>query len=203
MHDALQSPVNLFDFFHERVDAVASSQRDTISQNGIFYLSQLLATHGHSDQPEEPETLVDLMLRAQQGGPGAAIQDYRTLGDRALLLSGFFRAHVEQGMLSVEYYLHMGTAAYRALASLLQLGQNQNSFSDIFSELAHRFSTCAAILNVVEQEVRAEADHSDTPPTDQEILALYTHWQETGSPQAARRLVALGLLPSSKTAVEC
>ena len=49
MHDALQSPVNLFDFFHERVDAVASSQRDTISQNGIFYLSQLLATHGHTD----------------------------------------------------------------------------------------------------------------------------------------------------------
>ncbi|MFT4978563.1 MAG: hypothetical protein ACI8S6_004473 [Myxococcota bacterium] len=196
MSSVLREPINLFDFFHERVDAAAANQRAALSQEGIFYLSNLLAEQSHpEDDDDNPETLVELMLRARERehDPGGAVSDYRTLGDRALYLSGFFRAHIERGIVGLEYYLHMGAGAYHALSGLLRFGHRKSDFSAIFEELAGRFQACSAILLEVEQEVRSESCLDE--PTDEQILALYERWQSTGSLQAARRLQALGLLP--------
>jgi len=187
---------NLFDFFHERVDAAATNQQSPLSQEGIFYLSNLLAEQSHCSDTDSPQTLVELLLRARSAGPSSAVTDYREVGDRALYLSGFFRAHIERGMVGMEYYLHMGAAAYQTLSSLLRFGPKASGFSEIFAELSGAFPVASAILNEVEQEVRAEASIDKPQPSDQEIVALYERWQSTGSPQAARKLQSLGLLPA-------
>jgi hypothetical protein len=195
MAGVLREPINLFDFFRERVDAAANNQQASLSQEGIFYLSNLLTEQGNSDLSEGPPTLVEMMVRARDQSPGTAVSDYRELGDRALYLSGFFRTHIERGIVDLEYYLYLGASAYHTLSNLLCLGHRSGGFSAIFSELAARFKTCAAILSEVEQEVRSEASVEEDEPSDKEILALYEHWQATGSTKAARKLQSLGLLP--------
>lgn len=204
MAGVLSEPINLFDFFHERVDAAVAHQQAPLSREGIFYLSNLLAEQSrHQAEPDTPQTLVELLLRARTGGPAAGVSDYREVGDRALYLSGFFRGHIERGMVGLEYYLHMGASAYDTLSRLLQLGTRGGGFSEIFAELAGRFQLCSAILNEVEQEVRSEASLDDEAPSDKEILALYERWMATGSPQAARKLQALGLIPARGTDEPC
>lgn len=185
--------INLFDFFHERVDAAATHQRLQLSEEGLFYLTNLLVEKGHTSAQPGPDTLAELYLQARSGHRAVAIQQYRELGDRALYLSGFFRRSVQRGMMGVEYYLNMGAAAYHALSRLLDLPRRLSGHKDlgeIFGELSVRFAACSAVLSEVEQEVRVEAEtHSDA-----DILRLYERWMETGSPMVARRLQALGVL---------
>lgn len=197
---------SLFDFFHERVGAAVQDTRAGVSEEGVFYLTNLLVEKG-STAAEQAETLVELKLRAQTGDRTCAIQSYRELGDRALYLSGFFRRSLHRRLMSMEYYLHMGASAYDALSRMLDLGRTQQGghrqgghkdLSGIYLELAERFEACSDVLSEVEQEVRAE----QTSVSDQDVLRLYETWLATGSPAAARRLRQLGVVPARSSGDE-
>ncbi len=201
---ALSRAESLFDFFHERVDAAVLDKRASVSQEGVFYLTNLLVERGHTDRTDDAETLVELRLRAQSGDRTCAIQSYRELGDRALYQSGFFRGSLARSLMSMEYYLHMGAAAYDALSRLLDFGrrtpqEGHKDLSEIYLELADRFAVCSDVLSEVEQEVRTEK----AAPTDADVLRLYEAWRTTGSPAVARRLRALGVLPARGDSETC
>ena len=192
---------SLFDFFHERVGAAVQDTRAGVSEEGVFYLTNLLVEKGNTSTEDSAETLVELRLRAQTGDRMCAIQSYRELGDRALYLSGFFRRSLHRRLMSMEYYLHMGASAYDALSRMLDFGRSHASdaqpsghkdLASIYLELAERFAICSNVLSEVEQEVRAE----QTSLSDQDVLRLYESWLSTGSPAVARRLRQLGVVPS-------
>lgn len=204
------SNANLFDFFHGYVSAAAAHQRTPVSEEGLFYLSNLLAERSRTPDDAAPQTLVELNLQARTSDHSGAVRSYREAGDRALYLSGFFRQHIRhRSLVDIEYYLHMGAAAYASLAELLAPFRARDSqgghksLPDLFAELSERFQTCSEVLFEVEQEVRAESAPADAPASDAEILALYERWLKTGSRAAARRLQALGLLPTRGTPEPC
>ena len=193
----------LFDFFHAHVDAAVQDQRTSVSEEGVFYLTNLLVQKGHTDGEDAAETLVELRLRAQTSDRACAIESYRELGDRALYLSGFFRQSLHRGLMSMEYYLHMGAAAYDRLSRMLDFGpslqKGHKDLSGIYLELAERFEVCSDVLSEVKQDVRAE----QASPNDRDVLRLYEIWLATGSPSVARRLRALGVSPTRGSGETC
>lgn len=200
----LQTDDNLFDFFHPHVDRVVEEHGRPVGPEGVFYLTSLLVERAHPDAqaPEEAaETLVELRIQAARGDRPQAIRAYRSLGDRALLTAGFFRQSLSGRLVSRQYYVDMGAAAYDALAGLLRAAGfggrvvgdgGHKGLDDIYQELAQAFEACSEVLDEVRDAVRGE-DEGRLP--DEEVLALYEQWRATGSPRLAARLARLGVVP--------
>ena len=84
----LQTHDNLFDFFHEEVDAATDVAGKEVSEEGVFYLSNLLVEQTRTPNADAASTLAELHIQAAGSGRIAAIRSYRTLGDKALLKAG-------------------------------------------------------------------------------------------------------------------
>jgi hypothetical protein len=178
---------NLFDFFHEHVDAAATAAGSEMSEDGVYYLSKLLVERGRIGDQTQPETLVGLAMKARDEGGLRAVGTWRELGDQALYVSGFFRSSLSRRTVSVDYYLSMGATAYGQLSTLLRAPGPRGGLDAVYAELADSFEVCSEVLQDVRDAVRAHT-HSD-------ILRLYEEWVTTGSPRAAERLKELGVVP--------
>jgi hypothetical protein len=178
---------NLFDFFHEHVDAAASASTSEVSDDGVYYLSNLLVERGRVPDQTHPETLVELAIQARDQGGLRAVSTWRQLGDQALYVSGFFRSSLSRRTISVDYYLSMGAIAYGQLSGLLRAPGGLGGLEAIYAELADSFEACSEVLQDVRDAVRAHS-HED-------ILRLYEEWVTTGNPRAAERLRELGVVP--------
>jgi len=200
---SLDREANLFDFFHSHVGEAAREADPEVSEEGLFYLSNLLVERGRTEPgPMEPQTLVELQLAAVQAPRVQALGAWRELGDKALYVMGFFHGSLERRTISPDYYAHMGAAAYHRLSRILhapgvrEVGgtSGHKGIDAIFAELSARFTSCTRILRAVREALRAHVAQSD----DQALLALYEEWLQTGDPEVARQLRRLGLSLSSK-----
>ncbi len=178
---------NLFDYFKSRVDSASRGKRPPVSQDTVYYLSGLLADQGHAEDndPAVPTTLVEMRERAANGSFAESVTWWRKIGDHALVGIGFFREHLRQRRLSVDYYAEMGAGAYGTLSRILR--EPSSTLPDVFGELSNRFETCAEVIAEVRDDTR------DGNATD--IVRLYDEWLATGSPRVADRLRQLGVLP--------
>lgn len=196
MRAPLTTSANLFDFFHDKVDTAVHARRTEVSEEGVFYLSNLLVERGRCPADAAPDTLAELHIAARGAGPVGAIRAWRELGDSALHTSGFFRGSLARRLVSLDYYLEMGASAYARLARLLRASGGRGgegghkAFDAVFEELATTFADCSEVLSDVRTAVRAEGD--DCQP--EAIVELYEEWLATGNAAAARRLGQLGLL---------
>ncbi len=192
----LETEANLFDFFHGHVDEAARAHPD-VSQEGVYYLSNLLVERGRVEEVARPDTLVELQLEALHASRPKALTVWRELGDMALYVAGFFRGSLEHRHIDPDYYELMGSAAYRRLSTLLEaprgalVGRGAAKGIDvIFGELSAHFDSCCDLLREVRAIIRARVAEGD----DRELLALYEEWLDTGGDGAARQLRRLGLL---------
>ncbi len=179
---------NLFDFFHHRVETAVVHQRAPVGENTVFYLSSLLAESARREEEPDPTagtTLVELQHRAVHAPLAEAVTLWRRLGDKSLLLTGFFRENLERRRISRSYCERMGATAYRSLERLLHVrGGGEVS---IYDELAEKYHACVEIIS----EVRDESSER----RDSDLVRLYEEWLATGSPRVAERLRQLGLVP--------
>lgn len=181
---ALVAESNLFDFFFEHVQQAVRHQRAPVSESTVLYLSNLLAEQGKRDEADDGVTLVELRQRAVSAPPAEAVEGWRRLGDRSLVLAGYFHEHLRRRRLSTDYVARMGESAYRALEALLS---NRGGFAEIYSELGARFERCVEVVAEVREETRER--------TDTDIVRLYEDWLTTGSPKVAEQLRRLGVVP--------
>jgi hypothetical protein len=193
----LASSDNLFDFFHGHVGAAVRETDAPVSEEGVFYLSNLLVERARTPpRVERVETLAELHIHAASGSRVEAIRSYRELGDKALVTAGFFRDSLNRGAVGIDYYVQMGSAAYERLSNLLEgprdlLVGAARGLDAIFAELSLSFSSCADLLREVRDGILAEG----SADRDVDVLRLYEEWLATGSPRVAARLGELGLLP--------
>jgi len=183
----LSQEENLFDFFHEAVGSAVSTTGGQVSDNGIYYLSNLLVERGRTTEVVLPQTLVELQIKAMECGGAEAVQAWRELGDRALYVSGFFRSSLARKNVSVEYYQAMGATAYEHLAGIMRWTGVSGGFDNIYEELAHQFQHCTTVIRRVRAQVRK---HSDI-----DILKLYEEWLLNPDPVIAEQLNKLGVDP--------
>lgn len=183
---------NLFDFFHTSVGVAAARQGAQVSEDSLYYLSNLLVERGRvRDVGEQPDTLVGLVEKAQQSSWTQAVSIWRELADRALYVTGFFRDSLTRRMAGLNYYMEMGSGAYQRLARLLHSPGEGRGLDAVFAELGEHFPACSDLLAEVREDVTTGEEASDM-----EILRLYETWLATGSPRAAARLQELGVVPA-------
>jgi hypothetical protein len=183
----LSQEENLFDFFHTAVGKASASVGGPVSEDGVYYLSNLLVERGRTPDTPNTDTLVELQIVAREKGGATATQAWRELGDRALYTSGFFRASLSRKSISLDYYLSMGAAAYEQLATSMRWNGGGGGFDVIYQELAEQFYACSTVLQRVRDEVRAT--------TNADILALYERWVSHPDQGTTEQLTALGVLP--------
>lgn len=175
---------DLFEFFHPRVESAVAHQRVPVSNETVYYLSHLLAEQGRVDAEPAPDaTLVELRHRAVAAPRAEAVSLWKQLGDRTLVVAGYFREQVDRRRLSRDYYGRMGSTAYDALGRMM----GGEGFGAIFAELAVRWHACTDVIAEVRDE---SADCKDA-----DVLRLYEEWLRTGSPRVAERLRTLGVTP--------
>lgn len=144
------------------------------------YLVNLLAekTVVHGDD----EPLGFKLAQADTAEPLERVRLLKETGDTALYVCGFFAESLSRRLVSVEYYMDLGAAAYRRLVRCEKLiGELVRG---VFQELAAHFPRLVEVLG----EARSHcALPSTTSPLD-----LYTQWRKTGSEHLAQRLRAAG-----------
>ncbi len=183
----LVEETDLLGYFRDRVLEAATRQRSGVSDGAQLYLAQLLTEVGHDeDAPSarSDETLAELHVKASLAPPGEAVTLLKRLGDWSLLLTGFFREHLERRRLSREYCARMGGGAYHRLGRMFP---GDDTLAPVFGELSERYHACSEVI----AEVRDEA----ATRSDADVLRLYEEWLRTGSPRVAERLKELGVVP--------
>lgn len=166
-----------------------------LGENTEFYIVSLLLNFErtdrlfvHSDHNHmEEEPLAMMLARAIDGDTATQIRELKRLGDVALYSAGFFAEHIKRGVISVAYYVDMGSSAYWLLSNQLAC---EKVFAEIYKELADNFSGITKVLAGL-----TIADHACS---NAGLLYLYERWRATGDEKIREALIKEGLIPTDK-----
>lgn len=174
------------DFFQQVVGAAMTKHDVRLQDATRCYLINLLTERTASRVDDEPLSLK--LAQARQAAPLEQLRLLQQTGDTALYLCGFFAESLSRRLVSVEYYIELGGAAYGQLAragtlvSALVCG--------VFDELAAQFPRLVGVL--------AETRNSLNIHSSRNELRLYKQWLETRSEHLGNRLRSAGfVLPNS------
>ena len=185
MSDALLHNESPTEYFRSLVESALQRQRVDVQALTSFYVVNLLAGFVRLDRRRagfQDEPLGMRLAQALQLPSSAQREDLRRVGDTSLFISGFFSDSLKAGLVDADYYKQLGERAYGSLA-----GRQDDTFSEVFDELAAKFTAVVDVLNEVSERTAM------TSNTD--VLRLYERWLRTGSRRSGSLLAARGILP--------
>jgi hypothetical protein len=172
------------EYFKELIDAALERQRLDAGDLTAYYLVNLLCQFVRLDTASETnDPLAIRLARALQAEGLEQRTRLRNLGDFSLFVTGFFSDSLNRRTVDVDYYVAMGEYAYGSLGR-----SDEESFSDVYSELASRFVGYADVL--------ADVSERSTVRSSSDLLRLYEKWMRTGSSRDGRKLVERGIIPN-------
>jgi hypothetical protein len=183
----IECHTDLSAFFYETLRGALASRRVEAPVPTERYLVDLLADLGH-DETVLAHSLVALELESQDLDHEGRLDLLRSLGDRALSISGLFDAHLEHHGLSRGYVTEVGSRAYRCASQLASASARgpSRARAPVFFDLGERFITYADVLDDV-REATALGTRDD-------VLSLYERYTKTGSPALLSKLSERGVL---------
>jgi hypothetical protein len=133
------------------------------------YLVFVLMGHTRDLQLHGNVMALDYLLARTQRGTQRK-QELRDVGDRCLLLAGLYPEQAERRLVSVEYFLAMGSRAYDELSTALKA-----AVADLYCHLAKAFARLVRVLMELRRhtrdiaplllhEVRTSGQHSEADP---------------------------------------
>lgn len=178
-----ESPI---EYFKELVEAAITHQGLAAGEMTSYYLVNLLAGQVSRDpaDAEDDEALGVRFAKALQAGGSRQRDGLRRVGDLSLFISGFFSDSLNQSLVDIDYYIALGERAYGSLAR-----HSDDTFSDVFDELAEKFSGFVDVLGEVSERTAL------TSNTD--LLRLYERWLRTRSRRRGDLLVRQGIVPNA------
>jgi hypothetical protein len=135
------------DLVREAEDAVGMRLDEELES----YLVFLLIAHTRDVHLHGNAVALDYLLARAQSGTRLR-EDLRQVGDRCLLLAGLYPEQAEQRMVTVGYFLSLGSHAYDELAAALRAGM-----AELYERLARAFARLARITLQVRQQMRSVA----------------------------------------------
>ena len=178
----------------EGVQSAILNQNLQVSEFTEFYLVNLLLNFEkteslfiHKEGRLEEEPLAMMLARALNGDTATQVRELKRLGDIALYVTGFFTDHVENGPVSIHYYVSMGIGAYASLAGQFT---SEDVFEKLCTELSENFGGLAMVLK--ELSLNGEIKNNSA------LLNLYERWIRTGDEKLRSRLIKEGLIPTDK-----
>lgn len=175
-----ESPV---EYFKELVESAISHQRLSAGEMTSFYLVRLLAGYVHLDPEDAEEALGVRFAKALQASGAPQRDGLRRVGDLSLFISGYFSDSLNRSLVDIDYYIALGERAYGSLA------RTDDALSDVFDELAEKFSGFVEVLGEVSQRAAL------TSNTD--LLRLYERWLKTRSRRSGDLLARQGIVPNA------
>lgn len=178
-----ESPI---EYFKELVESALEHQQLATSEMTSFYVVNLLAGFVHLDgsPATDDEALGIRLAKALQAGGSRQRDGLRRVGDTSLFISGFFGDSLTRSLVNVDYYVSLGECAYSSLAR-----QSDETFSEVFDELAEKFLGWVDVLGEVSERT-ALTSNSD-------LLRLYEKWLRTKSRRSGDLLVKQGIVPTA------
>lgn len=175
------------EYFKELIESALARQHLRAGEFTSYYLVNLLCQFVRPDAreafTEDGEPLAIRLTRAlQTAGPEQRAR-LRRLGDFSLFMSGFFADSLRRRTIDVDYYVSMGEYAYGSLSR-----HDEESFSDVFGELARKF--------VGFMDVLADVSERTAVTSSSDLLRLYEKWLRTGSTRDGQKLVDRGIVPN-------
>lgn len=185
---------DLSGFFAETVRGVAlqhpSDPTDAVQEYLVGVLADYARPGSHQrDTLRRPLTF--LLHEALQASGMERFERLQSLGDGVLYAAGFFRDHLTQRGVALDYVNDLGAQAYDGLSGMLRRQSNEPLDTDIFRELSDNFRELSELLHAVGEALQA----SSAGPGATATLALYERWMKTGSQALGDALCARGVLP--------
>lgn len=181
--------ISLGNYFRERLLEVSDELKSTPQEDTIWYLSNMLARFGDSDElfsyEEGKHHLTPLALLYNDAREASTNRErcliLRHLGDLSLFLGALLPESFTRRGIGKDYLVGMGGGAYDYLS------ENSHSNRHVFSELATTFTR---MLQVVAKACSKQHffDASD-------IFSLYQRWLQSRDPIIAQQLQAIGIEP--------
>ena len=112
------------------------------------YLVFLLIAHTRDVHLHGNAVAFDYLLARAAGGARRK-EELRQVGDRCLLLAGFYPEQAERRMVTVDYFLALGSHAYDELSVALRAG-----LAELFRRLARAYARLARITLEVRRQMR-------------------------------------------------
>lgn len=92
-------------------------------------------------------------LRQAEQLPAQRREGLRDVGDRCLLIAGLFPDRARRRRVPVDYYIDLGSGAYRDLSQALR-----ESVAELYRQLAEMFEKLVRVLMAARDDSRAELD---------------------------------------------
>jgi len=176
------------EYFREMVDSALARLSLSPEEATRYYLVTLLTSFVRVDRapaggapPAEP--LGPRLIQTLDAHPVQRRTDLRNVGDACLFLTGFFGDCLDRKLIDPDYYITLGSCAYRSLGDDEDL-----MLSETFAELALNFVAFVDVL--------AEVSERASLATCSDLLRCYERWLRTGSRRAFGRLIEQGIVPS-------
>lgn len=187
---ALDLSPDVREFFRGEVESALSDGGFQVTDEASDYVSALLSDYLRPDPRTDAalrESLTLLFGAALESEGPERFERFRCLGDGVLYVSGFFGDNLKRRGVKLDYVGALGARAYDGAANLLS---RRAGASDVFRELATKFTTFVALVNNV-----ANSIHARGAQTDESILRLYERWTRGGSQRLADELLGRGVMP--------
>lgn len=175
----------LTDFFRDAVQGACRAHAIEPTEHVEFYLVNLLERFAHPQPGWDSRPLALDYLESFHSAPSDRYAKLKHVADTALFLSGMFMEHLEQGLVSTDYYMSIGRLAY------LHLGDSASSQTaanlPLFREMAVRFPDFVRVLS--------EISFTQLFPGDRHTVRIYTRWLRTRGRQDTEWLLRHGIVP--------
>lgn len=174
------------EFFKERVRVALTNNNMTIDNDVEFYLVTLLCNFIQPQQAldlRELDTPLALFLKEalESSDSHEQLARFKVLGDLSLYVSGYFQESFNRKTIDIDYYIAIGSTAYRKVATL--------SAQSLYRKLATSFPQ---LIEVVAEVAMIPGQNK---PVD--ILATYDRWTRSHSKRLLKVLQELGIDPIS------
>jgi hypothetical protein len=176
---------NVSEFFHELLTSTIKSQGLDTSEPTECYLVSLLANF--TSHPLDDEPLALKLASSVCATPDERARQLKDIGDQSLYVSGFFAESLQRKLVDIDYYIHMGGAAYGELARYFRGYRHSEVFGAVYDELGTKFPRFVDVL--------AEISEQTSVTSSQSLVQLYERWLRTGSEWMERRLREHGVIP--------
>lgn len=188
--------VNVTEYFRKSVAMAVVNQSVDTTENTLYYVVNLLTRFADSNtffqgKSEGPRVTPLAKLYARAVEVKTEIerrQAMRRLGDVALFVAGLFSDSLNHRTVDVDYYIGMGGAAYGYVSESFKGRERDDVYSEIFSELAAKFTAFVDIL--------AEVGEKSNLSSNTDLLRIYEIWLKTGSERAEKKLRGFGIYPA-------
>lgn len=170
--------------FYQLVDESLSRRKvDLLPETKIYLVgvAQDLVKQTSEVNDGQPVTLA-YSASLQEQNKGKKIRKLLEVGDRCLILVGFFPDSItkRQGESGLEYHVKIGSSAY------IQVGSSLHEKQPLFFELAERFTDLTKVLGDIYSPSLHSLDN---------LAEIVQRWQKTKDPRYYTLLLAHGMIP--------